>query len=398
MALYKIIAKPSFVRVTSLAMWFDCQYNWAQKFIHGVESESSQAASIGTAVHAIIEKFLRDGCVRDNLTTPGMMKHWRIIPNAEVENLISYLEWLSNANFTPFEIEQQFNLLVFANQPGLRGHIDCLAVSKTDPETVYIIDHKTNRSYEGVDVWSKRLQQLCYAYAVRKLYPQFKRVYFIIGYVNLQTFVSWETDPEDDKLTEAKFSQFCLELEEACKSTYFARTINDKCNWCAERSTCPKLQSELVAFNQSVEERLIGIPDPERYELLSTVVTISSKMKEEIAGRLIDRVMAGEQVKTADGMSEYMVTYSKRRELSMESMIQVMVQFGLFPEQAVHYIETFDKLLSAKVAGLDSLKKSNPELYALLSSCITEKVGTNPLLKTTKLTSAPLELPPGEDF
>jgi hypothetical protein len=249
----EIIEIPS-LRVTEVQSFEACPLQWHEKRFVLPKGESGPYARIGTAVHKVIELFVLGQLGGVEWSHIKFWLHNEGVSDDEIENCYRYLGELRNLGLRPIAVEIAFELSPVLGQLPLTGHMDLVGVARDGALT--IVDHKTNRSRESVNVWRHRLQPVLYAWAARQLWPRYETYRFIIGYVNLHEFVQWDIDGEmNDELAVARYWQACREMQTyAARGQYEAR-LNDGCRFCPIKSRCPRLN----AANNELLESIRGL-------------------------------------------------------------------------------------------------------------------------------------------
>jgi hypothetical protein len=238
------------MRVTSLAHFLECPRSWKEQVLGEVIKRPSKAAIIGTAVHYMIECFLR----RDfDLHNPSAQPYWEALQLSgislkEQKNLAGYLKLIEPYRELVVVLEHEFTLPLHDDAWMMRGHIDALIASEDGG--ILILDHKTNRNYESSEVWARKIQPIAYAYAARKTFPNIDpdNFWFEIGYVNQGATVRWRTDPVLDQYLERLYREAWEEFEVYERRNEWPERLSDGCKWCPLTSRCYAYQR----FNEAL--------------------------------------------------------------------------------------------------------------------------------------------------
>jgi len=239
-----------------------CQYEFYWNYVEKKEPlEKSEFLILGSGVHFVLENALntvfKEGVpLRKELLFNFGEAFKEEEPLAQVEkiatffpNIIKYvngqLRRASNSQFIASELElaidKDFKLVsnFFSGTVFLRGKLD-FVFSRDD--TLYIVDHKTNRN----DEFNNRIktQLRWYALLASVKFPEFKR--FIlevhnVRYGTIKRFLFTEKDLSNFKL---KLLPKIESIEEEFLGKNFSELIPSpserNCRWCDFRHICPK--------------------------------------------------------------------------------------------------------------------------------------------------------------
>lgn len=342
----------------------------------------------------MIEHFLR----RDfDLFDQSSKPYWEGVigagvPDKERNNLLDYLKSIEGYRDNVLAIESEFTLGVIEGAWPLRGHIDLM--TWWPDGTIIIHDHKTNRQYEGVEVWSKKIQQIAYAWAVRKMLPNVERVAFEIGYVNQGSKVQWLTQPTDDVWFENQFAQAWQEFSVYLRRNEWPERLNSNCGWCPLQVSCPIFRSSMEALLPSAAQSPSPAFSPER-SLSSRVIWLETALK---AGtQLLDSLKQQllELAKTSGG--EYTeegnvirLTYSSRRKTDERVAWSTLLELlNEYPELSPQWEEVCEEVLTFKVTGLDKLVKKCEAFRPLVDRAVQKVTSDEPTVRVIPGGQAP---------
>ncbi len=245
------------IRVTSLAQFLDCPRRWQAQITGQEPWRDSKWAQIGTAVHLMVEAYLRG---EFELFEKSAEAWWARmfeagVPDKERRALLKYLQSLSGRRCQVIALEHEFTLSVVEGAWPLRGHIDALFL---DEFGVLIWDHKTNRRPETANNWSRRVQQRAYAWAVRRLLPEQKEINWCIGYVNLGEIVMWKTSHLEDLWFEHQFREAWEQFQQFRNADHWPEQLNDNCGYCPFQGQCATYRTSIEAMLPPMEHVIVG--------------------------------------------------------------------------------------------------------------------------------------------
>lgn len=360
------------MRVTSFKQFEQCPFTWMATYLAEVNPEKgipvivaqqkSVAASIGTAVHSIVELHLASlfDYKQDQYKDMNTDECWKIIKKSEQELLYTYLDVLSEyyeEGYKLLGLEQEIDIYIDCDgyELHIRGHIDALLESPSGG--ILIIDHKTNRGYNDVEWWKKQLQQLLYTYMVREMYPG-KRISFCIGYPNLGTKVQWVTFPEDDILIREQIRDIYARMCKYHKEGFFPKLINEYCGFCALKDQCEEHYKVVNKFSESfldkVEPKSLG----EQLEFVKSVEKIVEAKRAEIEAKLKIEILNTPGNKVRQGNTIWYIETGSKRVLSAADLFDVINKETADNEELRNIVKSYiPTLVSVKVTGVDKLIK-----------------------------------------
>jgi len=403
-----------YIRVTTVAALEQCQKGWASRYLLGQEQPvvrkkgSIDYSEVGTAVHAILEDYERSR--NPNLLKDGeqivfsLFEHpsYSLIPESErgaVSDIIERQLEIESRTERVLDVEFEFELKWRDGAPPIRGHIDKLNITE-DESTIIIVDYKTNRRFEDVATWRKKIQQMLYAWAIRQLFPG-KRVVWRLVYINLGIpALEWVTSSADDVEVMARVNEAWDKAIESASnrkddwdiSTY-RETPNDNCNYCPVKASCDAYKAITIDFTSSLisvitqDENLD--PDAElkkdilQYEKLSLTEKLVSKAIEELEAKIINAL--GEKTFTFEGKQYSVTSGNSTRQVKFSRLWPVLLHIdNSSPFAGSWIVENFDKLFSAKVGGIDELVKTIDPAYAAMVKEVIETKKSDKLSLSSK--------------
>jgi len=374
------------LRVTSAQSFEECPAKWFNENFVETERRDSPYATIGTAVHAIIERFLIARKAGEQaFAIIDKDENWSKIPNAdERKNLRKYLDLLDKREYEIIATEYEFSFEMYPGYLPILGHIDLILFDKTT-NTIIVWDHKTNRGYEGVEVWRHKLQPRLYTMAVRRMFPEAKNIRFVIGYVNLVTTVEWTITEEDDLVTFGRCGKIYGELER----NQFETRIGTGCQYCSLRSTCLAFSAQVTEFKEDAIAKLesSGMSNAEKYLKLKQVVNLAKgyMLSTEIA--LMEEIKDSGGKIVCDGQ-EFTNETGSARKLDVNDVLPIVLSaLNRDEEEIVGLRELLPEIFTAKLGCIDELKEPFPELARDIASKIITVSNKESSLKVTKIKS-----------
>lgn len=397
------ITEVPYIRVSSVATMETCPKSWAAKFLVGLDVEEPaalvlidkplkpSAGETGTAVHVITEEILIDALDLQSKGLPPDMHTYltKHIPEhpalawvpvkTEKDNIKEYVkDRLFHEGETIMAIELGGQMPWAEGEPSISYHIDLLMLEGN--HTITIVDHKTNRSYEDWQVWSKKPQQMLYAWIVSQLYPGY-RIRWRIGYVNQPENVTWLVDIEENnreimgRLAKAWGEVKTTFRTDTADIASFRETANNYCNYCPVRDICETYTNHTLDF-EVMKDRLLGRDAnlADTYEKLKLVAKLVKDWLEDCEKKILTEIASGKVVKSATG-STYIVTRSSRREIDFMPAflaLNTIVNDNSDSELWDDIVEMSKDMFTFKVGGLDKLIKKHPQLKPLLEPYIKD--------------------------
>lgn len=363
---------------SSISILESCPRQWQCNYIEGRRSPQSEFAAIGTAVHAMMESWLKN-----NIGHPSMHPSLACIPDqSEKESAIKYALSREGKRSKLLGTEIEFMVEV---APGInaKGFID--AVYWHPDGTLEIEDHKTNRTRETTEEWARKIQPRLYSLVARRhLWPTASRIRFTIGYPMIGGDVSWETDPEwDDETLERIKSAW-----DTMVSGPYEERVGDHCRFCVRNQECGSYREATSGLASSLAP-FLGSEDPAQriLNLKSIKKIIESEL--EKAELEVREIIAEKGVLVSSGLEWTISNKPKRGAPSfLETWRAAMGPEGYDPDAIEELFKVCDELFSVKLGGLDLLMKQHQELYIRLKPIVrsipTDSIVTSPVEKVVK--------------
>lgn len=352
------------IRVTGVKDFHACPRMWkARQLGEGVQKESPYAKR-GTAVHYVIEHYLR--CERIVRPSPEALFDVEVsfdeflraegVPDDEIENVFRYRETLTSLRPHLLEVEKQVTFGGRAHWRPLSGHVDAI-FRYNDEGDVLILDHKTNRSFRGSDWWKQQPQPRLYAWLVRHLIPTARDVYFAIGYVNLDRRVVWRTDPADDQWCYERYTALLDEVRVYMRTGEWPERLNSDCKYCPLKATCGALHRA----GRELGPWFGGLPMLAQYREAADIRQAFDGLIEDLKEQLIERL--GDSRELIEGGYRATLLPNQRRSVSFANAWDAVAPtFGLASSPTLkNEVEALEDIFTARVGGLDKFFAKNPE-------------------------------------
>jgi hypothetical protein len=349
-------------RVTQVASFADCPRRWKANMLGEGEQKESPYAAIGTAVHLVVEQYLRG-----DIDFP---ESWHEVALRLEAAGVSPKERLSTRDYCLSLADRRGAILALEVEVELAlrpyrvvGHIDCMFMEEVDGQLqVTIRDHKTNRQLKPVEWWAEQVQPRLYAHMVRRMLSRqglCLPVYFELGYINLGVTHRWRTREEDDQQVLVHFAGVIEEFEVYRRTGEWPERVNEWCGYCPLKKTCEALPKSQTAFlGKLARRREEGESVAARYEFAKNCVAAMQTTADELKGELLALVTEHGDVQEGDTL--YTARKGTRREVDASALWEEIKMLDSFSP------EELDRLFSVKLTGLDQVVKQFPELSELL--------------------------------
>lgn len=256
--------KFSYTKLSASMMktWLLCKRKFHQTYIDGVKQPAQSHFTLGTAVHYALE-----------MANMSLMSNQRQLNPIEISAYVRLFINLATKEYVPdaalFEegsemlkhelqgphieqekiigIEDEFDIVT---PEGVRiyGFMDKLV--EVDSSTIKIVDYKTSRTAMSYEDAKTDYQLSMYDLAVSLKYPQYENRILELKYLRSQESVRIKrTDEERYRFrqilsgTDAAIKEYVAQVTEAPVGN-----INEYCNWCAFKNSCPAYVDRVNTF------------------------------------------------------------------------------------------------------------------------------------------------------
>jgi hypothetical protein len=385
-------------RVTGLVSFAQCPRRWAAEMLGAkltdlkAREKAEKYSKIGTAAHHVIEGYLKADIDPEDETGWKEVDRFAMkagMPPAERQHLRDYLRLLAPWRGRVEHLEKNlrcadFNALPFA------GTLDYIGWSESD-QCWDILDHKTNREFEGAEVWSQRLQPLLYTCLLRRWacaqgYDP-KPIRYTIGYVNLGSFVTWMTDPLEDATGLERYLQLFEEFLVYRRTGEFPARLNTYCSSCPIRDACPTARdsvNDLAALAGVMQVDEVSLFD--RHDFLTNAAKLAEALLEEVRDNIRLRMTLDDAATWEDNGWTATLKTRQTRKADPLAVFNELRDCAIGLEE-----EAFRDCFTVKMGGIDRLVKTYPEIAPGLVGLITSEDAENPTLTIKKMKSRTLE-------
>lgn len=251
-----------------------CLYKFNRIYQEGIR-ESSPALTLGGLSHEIIAELLRDGSPSIEKAQMFLAKSYPMYASldtdgaakTEVQDLFPYMvtfvknwkDFLAEREINkdrveiPYAITRDHKRASFVpnsvHSPYLRGIIDLWA---WDPKTktIYIVDHKTNKSSQSATKVKEHKQLNIYIWMLARIYKlDWKRAVIGLNFLRRGKVVWATVFPYEHKEFVDKFFNTLKYLEfrlyECENEMIWPATKSFKCSWCSFKETCQTYNAEV---------------------------------------------------------------------------------------------------------------------------------------------------------
>lgn len=385
------LASITHLSASSIALFERCPQSWAASYLYGMKGPEGAAAKIGKTMHSLIENNLH------GLETKH--EHHKI-PEAERFSFEQYLaKEIEPYRGVSMHIEHEAKIPWREDAPPILMYIDWVRQCSSQDGTLVIVDHKSNRTYEPAEEWRKKIQPNIYGWGARIEWPQFPRIKFRVGYINLGTSVEFDLDAESDARTVVRLHAMWDKALEYAGSRdaippleNFPQEVNDGCTWCPLKKTCP-------SFRQTIED-LSGIWNTLEPKIYSSQHELEARYVKLVqAQKLIEReIKEAEEVIQANAIAQGGEYQAAGHKFSLSRSSSRKAEFWPIWSQ-INWVaidnrddellkivkEMSSELFTVKVGGLDKLFKRNKSLEKLLSPLVRKVESEKTTVNFTKI-------------
>lgn len=373
------------LRTTGLRTFEACPHNWAMDFLRpGITGRESAASKIGTAAHTIVERMAQ-AVLGEAVNEAEIIECWRKIPEDEADNLSEYSDQITSLVASAkgvVGIEREFRHYMPGVGKPIKGTID-LALDMGEGRLL-IVDHKTNREYKGKEYWQADLQPLIYAWGSRKEWPEFTSVHYFLGHINIGIHPRWETSQAEDAPLEKRVLGLWKRMVAYDKSGVWPKTVHDNCKWCPAYETCKTRKEASAKFMTTINVAMSNTPTGVKLQYAEAIAKMVNAKVDELKEEMRREVVAAGSI--VHGDHEWSLKPTSTRKIPAEGAFKAFRKFAneCTHEEFDEFVKLLDSLLTAKVGGMDKIKKKLPALFEALNKIVVDVPGT------PKLESRPL--------
>jgi len=207
-------------------------------------------------------------------------------------------------------------------------------------DTYEIHDYKTSNSLPTQDKLDQDRQLAVYAYGVKTMYPDAKRVRLIWHFLAFDKEMSSERSDEQLEMMKEEVIQSIKEIED-CRT--FPAKESALCQWCEFRPICPNFKHLYAIEDKGADEYLNddGVKLVNEYSVLHEELKEKEKKLELLKSALINfakakgvSVVYGSDVR-ANVRSYPKLSFPKKEDASREEFFQMVKKIGLWDKLSI---------------------------------------------------------------
>ncbi len=374
-----------------LACFEQCSLKFKYKYIDKLKAETEQTieAFLGSRVHEALEKLYQDKKFQKNTTLEELLAYfkseWAKQCNDEIvivrkdfskENYydmgVHFITEYYNKN-APFNQTKTLGLetLVTLDLNGdgkykLRGYIDRLACNGDNLFEIH--DYKTGAHLPAQDMLHQDRQLALYAIAVKKMYPQAKKIDLVWHFLAFnQEMRSSRTDEELEALKKETAER--IDTIESAKE--FKAKESALCNWCEFAPRCPMKKHLYATAALTPEEykKEDGVRIVNEYHRLNEKKSDAERELSDARNKLFDYAKQQnlENVAGSDVIAKLRVypnvSFPSRTDLDRGEVEMIIRKAGLWTE--------FSQLDTFKLSRTMRTGKVDPDIIRKIKPFVT---------------------------
>ena len=374
-----------------LSTFQQCKLRFKYAYIDKLQTEieTTVEAFLGSRVHEVLEKLYKDLKFQKLNTLPELIEYynddWEKNWNDKIEIVrkeydeenfkkmgVKFITDYYNRNH-PFNESKTIGLetedfVYLDEEKKHKFHIRIDRLGLTADNTYEIHDYKTANSLPSQDYFDKDRQLAIYAYGIKKMYPDAKKIKLIWHYLAFdKQMVSERTDAELEDLRENILK--IIGDVETC--TEYPARESALCKWCQYQMECPNFKHKFQLEKKTVNEYL----SDDGVELVNkfAIATDEAKKKEDEVEQLKEALMIwakNNSVETVYGSDiRAMIkiypklSFPKKDDVNRGMFVETLKKLGLFDK-----LSTVDVYELAKTINNGDL---HPELVKVLENFFT---------------------------
>lgn len=250
---------PTSLSASSLQVYETCSARWKAEYLDRARGLAGDPANLGTAVHAVLERWVAQNFYRANVQAPMSYTNecvqalWdeeysKLFDDQRryAEGLQLCLGWVHRQDWSgrtvlTTETKKEIPLPTSIGPIPLR--FVCDRVDRLDNGEIEVVDYKTLIRPVQPDDLRKRLQARLYSMAARTLYPDAPRIWVTFDLIRYDS-VGVVFTRDDDVAT---WSYIKSLAERIIADDGTGETMNTDCRYCVRRFNCESLTSHLAA-------------------------------------------------------------------------------------------------------------------------------------------------------
>jgi len=366
-----------------LSRFEQCPLSFKLHYIDEKKSEPGMALVFGKLIHAVLEELIeehvekeligrlsekrifelyRTHCAKEILTDP-------VIFNEGVEILQSFIKREAVVDHRNIlGIEKEFRLKIGDFE--ILGFID--RVDQVDPETIDIIDYKSNRMLFTRDEVDHSLQMSLYHMAAQQMWPWAKNIRLTFNM--LRHGVDMVTFRDEEQLLAARhYVETLGSMTE--NATEFPARLNANCIYCDHRAQCPAYEKALKAKQEFIctDVKDMEAVAKEREEVARLAKILDSRKKE--LEKIIKTGLKDSNELILGGV-RYAMYNTAKKNYPFEKTLDVLAKTtGFSRESIVETVATIDNKAVEKLIKEVSKLLEKPRVLLLKAELdsVTEK-------------------------
>jgi len=369
-----------YLRTTGFRTFNACQRQWAVEFLSDKKQKDNVWSKIGTAAHFVVEHVFRSAAGLDHASDDEIAAEWLKVPGDESEELTWYVDYMMSLKYkSVLGVEDEFQIELPGVGMKIKGTLDLIL--ELDNGDIMIVDHKTNRSFEGVSYWQADIQPLIYAMATRMKYPG-RVIHYKLGYINLSRTmgtVDWVTDPNDDVHVERFIRESYETMVYNEWTGHWPATVHPECHYCPlyKEKSCEVHNDSVRVSLEVMKDKLTTANPARRVEILKAFIGYAEMLVDEAKEEIKTKIAESPTGRVLLGEHEYfMVDYSERALDPNDAMGALNAWVAAQNPNTMDLSkipEIIGLLFTAKVGGIDKIKSIEPGIAEMLEARLTKK-------------------------
>lgn len=343
-----------------LSTFEQCPLKFKFQYIEKVETEIEQTieAFLGSMVHEVLEKiykdlkFQKESSLQDLLDYYGDLweKNWNdaiVIVREEYDKQnykdmgVKFITDYYN-RYHPFNDTKTIGLettykVALDDEKKYMIHVRIDRLSLAPDGTYEIHDYKTANSLPTQEKVDSDRQLAIYAYGIKKMYPDAKKIKLIWHYLAFdKEMVSERTDEQLEELKDELIS--LIKDVENCQD--FPAKKSALCGWCQFQAICPMFKHEFETKDMEPEEFLKedGVSLVNKYAAVHEVVAHNNELLEKLKEKLSQYAKQHDiEVINGSNVSVFVRDYPrlqfpKKDDPRQEEFFEAIKKIGLWDE------------------------------------------------------------------
>jgi len=239
-------------------------------------------------------------------------------------------------------------------------------VVELDEDTLVVIDYKTSKYVSNVEELRSDIQLSMYDLVASIKYPGYKRIILSLDYLRHEQVYTYRTVKERD--TFAKYIASIYEAMMNMEERHAKPEINDMCNWCDHKDSCPDYKN-ILSEKSIFSKNLTQFSDE---ELVHQYLSVKSKSRilynfeQELKRHIMERINTEGTDLTGEGKLLY-IKQNRNMQYDPTTVAKSIPQ------------KDFLKMITVGKKHLDEYLREHPDLKPKIMETST-KAYTSPFL------------------